>query len=206
MPKPPADSRPRRVPWQLLRRLDPTGQRAIANAREAVSEIATAVADRRVLTLRLTRTPDAGASELVQLPEAECLRLLGTRSVGRLGFLGREGHPLVLPVNYVLDGNAVLIRSGPGAKLAAAEREAPVCLEVDDIDELSRSGWSVLITGTAERLRWAHGGKRAAARRGARAPVPWAAGPREHVIRITATKISGRRLIADRSVGGWEAQ
>lgn len=41
-------------------------------------------------------------------------------------------------------GGDVLVRSGSGPKLQAAERQELVALEVDDLDEADRSGWSLV--------------------------------------------------------------
>src|SRR3974390_2494822 len=48
------------------------------------------------------------------LDYAECLRLLATKQVGRIGF-AIWGGPEILPVNYVLDGDAVVFATGAGS-------------------------------------------------------------------------------------------
>jgi hypothetical protein len=58
-------------------------------------------------------------------------------------------------VNYALDQRAVVVRTHPGTKLSAADH-ANVTFEVDHIDPISRSGWSVLIRGLAEEVTSAH--------------------------------------------------
>jgi len=50
----------------------------------------------------------------------------------------------------VLDGEATVISTDPGFKLTAASQAAPVALDVDSVDSLFRSGWSVLVRGRAE--------------------------------------------------------
>ena len=82
------------------------------------------------------------------IEERECLRLLAGKEVGRLGFT-YGGHAEIVPVNYVLDGDAVVFATGPGTKLAGAATGASVVFEIDDMDAMSRSGWSVIIHGTA---------------------------------------------------------
>jgi len=91
-------------------------------------------------------------------------------------------------VNYVVHGEDVLIRSGPGPKLQAAERGDLVAFEVDDIDEAAHRGWSVVVHGKARRLSPADV---------QHLPVdaqPWAVGPRSHVIQVQAHRVTGRRL------------
>ena len=168
------------------------GVSAIANARSAVEFLGSAVADRTELTRRLLdpAADDEPAPDgtLRLIPREECLQLLATRSVGRLAFLPRSGLPDIVPVNYLLDGTDVLIRSGPGPKLQAAERGDSVAFEVDDLDEGSRSGWSVVVHGTATRLN------RSEQQQLRIQPEPWATGPRTGVIRIHPRSITGRRL------------
>lgn len=85
-------------------------------------------------------------------------------------------------------GDKVLVRSGPGPKLQAAERGDMVAFEVDDIDEEQHTGWSVVVVGRTRRLSAAE------QNRVELVPTPWAVGPRLHLVRITPTRITGRRL------------
>jgi nitroimidazol reductase NimA-like FMN-containing flavoprotein (pyridoxamine 5'-phosphate oxidase superfamily) len=79
----------------------------------------------------------------------ECLRLLATVPVGRVGFLA-DGELVVLPVNHVMDGQDVVFRAARGSKLSAAEGQELAAFEADDYDQQSQSGWSVLISGRVE--------------------------------------------------------
>src|SRR5438270_11211318 len=97
----------------------------------------------------MTDAPGSGAT-MRELPSEECYRLLGTHEVGRLG-VNAEHYPLIIPVNYGLDGSTVVVRTHPGSILRAATH-ANVTFEVDDIDRRTRSGWSVLVRGTAEEV------------------------------------------------------
>ena len=163
------------------------GRSAIANARAAAASVSTAVAERTELTRSLTDDRD-GDHALHLLPESECRRLLALHSVGRLAYVARAAVPEIVPVAYAYDGSDVLIRSGPGPKLQAAERGERVAFEIDDLDVEARTGWSVVVHGTATRLR------RSDAERLDVAPEPWADGPRNAVIRIRPSRITGRRL------------
>ena len=82
------------------------------------------------------------------LEREECLRLLSASSVGRLA-VTMGALPVILPVNFLLDGDRVLIRTTSGTKLDAATRNAVVAFEVDDVDPIAHSGWSVCVTGMA---------------------------------------------------------
>ena len=74
-----------------------------------------------------------------------CFELLAGQVVGRLAVL-EGGAPLILPVNYALDGEAIVLRTGSGSKLDASHGSA-ACFEIDDIDPDHRAGWSVVVRG-----------------------------------------------------------
>jgi nitroimidazol reductase NimA-like FMN-containing flavoprotein (pyridoxamine 5'-phosphate oxidase superfamily) len=85
------------------------------------------------------------------LDRDECLRLLATRTIGRIGVTSRS-LPSVLPVNFKLDGERILVRTGVGSKLDAATQNAVVAFEVDDFDPMYHSGWSVVVTGVTSEI------------------------------------------------------
>jgi nitroimidazol reductase NimA-like FMN-containing flavoprotein (pyridoxamine 5'-phosphate oxidase superfamily) len=119
----------------------------------------------------------------------ECWSLLRSTSVGRLAFV-MAGWPVVLPVNYAVDGQGILVRTGAGSKLNAARGQARVALEIDATDRLYRSGWSVLLFGTASEVTALDELERLAA-----VPLePWARGERTSWIRIHPIQITGRRV------------
>lgn len=124
------------------------------------------------------------------IPRQECLRLLTSQKVGRLGFIVGD-QPMVLPINFAVQGDVVVFRTGEGSKLEAALL-AKVALEVDDIDVVAGTGWSVVVQGVAEEITRADDWFTEELRRGA-APT-WAPGVTEHYVRINPTWISGRRL------------
>jgi nitroimidazol reductase NimA-like FMN-containing flavoprotein (pyridoxamine 5'-phosphate oxidase superfamily) len=162
---------------------------ALANAREATMTIALAVADRLAITGVLEGAEEEPGT-LHAMTRTECYDLVRTESVARLAYVARAGVPDIVPVNYVLDGDDVLIRSGPGPKLQAAERREVVALEIDRIDGSGHTARSVVIAGRAERLSTAY--EHALADR--LADAPWAAGPRRYVIRVRPTRMTGRWL------------
>jgi nitroimidazol reductase NimA-like FMN-containing flavoprotein (pyridoxamine 5'-phosphate oxidase superfamily) len=82
------------------------------------------------------------------LPFDRCLRLLATVSVGRVSFFA-DGEIVVLPVNYVMDGQDPVFMTARGSKLSTAEGQAVVAFEADAYDEGTRSGWSILVNGRA---------------------------------------------------------
>ncbi len=124
------------------------------------------------------------------LSRAECLDLLGRVSIGRVG-CSTGALPTVLPVNFVVDGESVVIRTAPGSKLDAATRHAVVAFEADDIDPVYHSGWSVLATGMARAITDPDELERVR-----RLPLaPWGASSSDAAyVRIGAELLSGRRL------------
>lgn len=159
---------------------------ALTNARRSLEDITAAVTDRA--TLRDELSAAAVKGDLTRLSQDACLELLAAKRLGRLAYVARARCPDIVPINYALDGRDILIASGPGPKLQAAERREVVALLVDEIDEVEHSGWSVLVVGRAERLTPADAARLPD-------PLPWARGPRRHVLRITTQRVEGRRLL-----------
>jgi nitroimidazol reductase NimA-like FMN-containing flavoprotein (pyridoxamine 5'-phosphate oxidase superfamily) len=139
----------------------------------------------------VTATDRAPIVELVELDEAECLRLLTKTEIGRVVFTD-AALPAAQPVTYLLDGEEVVFRTAGGSKLAAATRGAVVAFQVDEIDPSTRTGWAVLGVGEAyevlvpDRL----------ADLATRMPQPWAPDRTAHTIAVPMQRLSGRRLVA----------
>lgn len=123
----------------------------------------------------------------------ESLQLLSTASVGRIA-VTRDALPVILPVNYVVDGTSLVIRTTDGAILRAARAGgAVVAFEVDNLEEQTMTGWSVLVTGTLREVTAV-----SAVLRAEQLPLaPWAGGERRHFVRITPGLVSGRRILAE---------
>jgi uncharacterized protein len=96
----------------------------------------------------MSATPTRDRHGLEILSRDECLTLLRSRVLGRLAYLDGS-TPMIVPVNYVVDGESVVLRSLLGRKADAAVLRAPVAFEVDDHDPSRGSGWSVVVRGQA---------------------------------------------------------
>ena len=83
------------------------------------------------------------------LPFGDCVRLLDSVPVGRIGFFA-HGEVVILPVNFLLDGQDVVFKTAEGSKLSAVGSRQPVGFEADSYDSRTRSGWSVVVTGFTE--------------------------------------------------------
>ncbi|GAA4227251.1 hypothetical protein GCM10022254_14490 [Actinomadura meridiana] len=128
---------------------------------------------------------------LEELDRAECLRLLAGGTVGRVAFDDGEG-PTVVPVNYTLDGDAVIFRTSLEGRLSRSllsvvPGEVRAAFQVDRFDEEDHEGWSVLLRGGAHPLS---DGEIAQVE-----PVePWPGGERDAWFRLAAHEVTGRRV------------
>jgi hypothetical protein len=128
-------------------------------------------------------------SHLRELRKDDCLELLASNQVGRFCFTDASG-PMVMPVNYRMVGDRILVAVSPFGEIARHALDAAVAFEIDDTDEYSETGWSVVVRGTAsreayddlphDRDEW---------------PQPWAEGTRSLIVGITPRLITGRRLL-----------
>ena len=80
------------------------------------------------------------------LSERECWELLATASVGRLA-LSVRALPLIVPVQYYLDGHRLAVCLGHHELPERALDETVIAFAADSIDPVTRSGWSVQVQG-----------------------------------------------------------
>lgn len=128
---------------------------------------------------------------LKQLTPAESLHLLSGVSLGRILFTDRA-LPAVRPVNHVVCGGDVIIRTHLTSKVLSASRAATVvAYEADNIDPIHHIGWSVVVTGTAALVSDA---EQAAHYR--TLLRPWLDRPvMDHVLRIRTDLVTGFELV-----------
>jgi nitroimidazol reductase NimA-like FMN-containing flavoprotein (pyridoxamine 5'-phosphate oxidase superfamily) len=131
-------------------------------------------------------------SRLEELGRDECLDLLAHGSyVGHIGFV-HDGRPVILPVNYLFDGDGVVFRTRAGTQLSELDG-AQVAFELDDNRPLVPSGWSVLAHGAVRRISDENEVDRL--RRG---PLrTWAWRSADVWFRMSVDGISGRRIAED---------
>jgi uncharacterized protein len=127
-----------------------------------------------------------GRTGLEVLDRDECMTLLDRSSLGRIAVVV-DGHPLVFPVNFALDGDAIVLRTDAGTKLYGA-RSGPVAFECDGTNSVYHTGWSVLATGSADEVR-----DDAECARLGRLPLEvWCPGPKSTWLRIRPRSLTGR--------------
>jgi hypothetical protein len=124
---------------------------------------------------------------LHDLDPEDCERLLRRGTFGRVGLWTPTG-PMILPVNYAVSDDAVVIRTSAQGTLARYGHERQLVFEVDLVEEERWRGWSVLAHGRGlldpdppprplgERAR------------------PWAEGDRTAELRLVWTELTGRRV------------
>ena len=124
---------------------------------------------------------------LATLVAYDCWSLLGQAEIARVGWESPAGVAIV-PVNYVVADGAVWFRTDPASTLAREAGGHRVVVEVDHVDPLRQSGWSVVVTGVAQLVEFLD--------------VPdmlvdmriWPAGQHSLFVRVDPDEISGRRL------------
>lgn len=143
--------------------------------------------------------------EAIALTEGECWQLLASTSLGRVVFTHRA-MPAIRPVNHIVEGRKIIIRTHNGAAIASRALEtrgaqgqsqgrstgrgSVVCYEADEFDPVRHTGWSVIVTGLAHLVT-----DPADIARYAAAVEPWIAVKMDQVVLIEPQFVSGRRLV-----------
>lgn len=126
---------------------------------------------------------------LEPLTEDRCWQLLAKKRVGRLALVLDDG-PDIFPVNYRIDDESLIVRTDPGLKLAAASARAPAAFEVDALDELHQTGWSVVVRGPVAEI--VDPDELIEVRR--LLVEPWTGGTKSHYLRLSPSQVTGREL------------
>ncbi|MFE7559471.1 pyridoxamine 5'-phosphate oxidase family protein [Kitasatospora sp. NPDC057500] len=127
---------------------------------------------------------------LEELGADTCLRLLGTVPVGRVVYT-EHALPAVLPVSFeVVPDGRLLLAVRRGSATARGLDGTVVAFQADQLDPVTRTGWSVLVHGRADIVRDPEQIRRAL-RSGLR---PWVGDPDPMFVSLVPELISGRRL------------
>ncbi len=137
--------------------------------------------------------PDEGADpsqdHLEPISRDECMRRLRAQGVGRIG-VEIEGRVAIFPVNYALDGEAIVVRVRREGDLDEATRDKSVAFELDHADSLYPEGWSVLVQGRSSHVT--DPGELATL---AHLPLlPWGGSDRDLYLRVPIESLTGRRI------------
>jgi nitroimidazol reductase NimA-like FMN-containing flavoprotein (pyridoxamine 5'-phosphate oxidase superfamily) len=137
---------------------------------------------------------DESTGEFRAISPARCQELLASQNVGRVAWQAADG-PQILPVTYAWYEGTIIFRTSPYGVLSELIRPTEVALEIDELDQETHQGWSVVVQGRAQGVAepdelvrmWTVGGV-----------VPWAAGVRNVFIQITPHKVTGRMVARSR--------
>ena len=129
------------------------------------------------------------------LSREDCTRLLRAGVAGRVA-IGTPTGPHIVPVNYAVNGESILIRTTAYSLLGTYGRGAQLCFEVDQFDYELERGWSVVVRGRAS---FVSDQDELAELARSWEPRPWAEGQRNLIVRIPWTEVTGRQL-----GGGWD--
>jgi nitroimidazol reductase NimA-like FMN-containing flavoprotein (pyridoxamine 5'-phosphate oxidase superfamily) len=129
---------------------------------------------------------NAARREPETLARGECMRLLGQADIGRLA-LSSGALPIIVAVNYRVDDDVVLVKTGAGEHLRAATDGTVVAFEADGIEPGTQAAWSVSIAGIA----------REATGRDDAAVPDWIAPDADRVVAISIERVTGYRVRLD---------
>jgi uncharacterized protein len=138
-----------------------------------------------------------GASRF-EVPQWECLELLGAETVGRLCVIEHD-YPLAFPVNYRMvstaDGTRLVFRTASSA--VVGRYEGPASLEIDQIDSDRLNAWSVIVRGVLHGIRDEE-----------QLPDtrPLVSDDRHHWMSLDVSAISGRRFTSAPSTDGFSVE
>lgn len=130
----------------------------------------------------MTSDPAQGMTYFSRLDADECWALLAEAEVGRIAWQGDDGI-VITPVNFRVIENTVVFQTAKGGSLARLVEPHEVAFQVDDIDQDTVVGWSVLVQGVTGATD-AIGEDR----------ISWLDGERPVWIAITAGAVNGRVL------------
>jgi hypothetical protein len=137
----------------------------------------------------MAEKPLPGQPRLAELSPYECWQLLDHQfRIARVVW-AVDGVAAIVPVNYVVADGGLWFQTTHESRLA---RECPgreVLVEVDSVDPAALSGWSVIVTGVAQKVESAH--------------VPdtlgqiqvWPQSHRPVFMRVSADRLTGRQLM-----------
>ncbi|GAA4344930.1 pyridoxamine 5'-phosphate oxidase family protein [Microbacterium rhizosphaerae] len=131
---------------------------------------------------------DPAGNGVEELDAEECWRLLTLGKVGRLAVVGHDGHPDLMPLNYLAHDGSLYFRTAPGGKLQSIEAHPEVAFEIDGQD--ARRRWSVVVRGSARRLT----DPAEIDASGIAHLMSWSPTTKQEFVRVDPSTVSGRRF------------
>ena len=138
-----------------------------------------------VVTAPLHRDPNG----LEVLDRNACFARLARGGVGRIAFVDDDSTVTILPVNFVLQGDEILISTGRGGVIhRRAELGSIAGFEIDEIDPNYHGGRSVLVRGVLHVVA-GEGGPGGLGR-----PPAWGNRGADVLVGLSADRVTGRRI------------
>ena len=132
-------------------------------------------------------------AEIRELSARECELLLRSGVAGRVAVSTPTG-PHIVPVNYTVVDDAIIVRTSPYSLLGTYGRDAMLAFGIDGFDRSRHRGWSVQARGRVQAVTDRNEMDRI---REVAEPEPLAGGARTLYLRLRWTELSGRKLGAD---------
>ncbi len=120
------------------------------------------------------------------LERADCQRRLRQGGVGRLAMRGDDA-PELRPVNFALRDGQLIIRTGDGSILAAAGAGEAASFEIDEIDRVEHTGWSVVVSGKLSEVPTDASSLGLPLR-------AWASGRKDRFVAMSLDRVTGLRI------------
>jgi len=130
-----------------------------------------------------TAPPTEGLAELSM---AECERRLLAGGVGILAMVGVT-TPVQRPINFVFHEKTIILLTGEGQILEAAQFAEPASFAIFEVDRFEHTGWSVVVTGKLMEQPNPDEGADLSLR-------PWVRADKRHRVALAVDQISGRRI------------
>ena len=124
-----------------------------------------------------------------RLSGEECRLLVRSRAVGRVAWAAASGVQ-VLPVSYTVTADRIAFATSPDSVMQAFLQPIDVAFEIDDVEEDTATGWSVVVRGRAS-------GYTDAAPDGVQLPRPWVPGEHRLIVVIEPSSYTGRAVSAE---------
>lgn len=147
----------------------------------------------------MSSSPSESQTEV--LGTEECWKYLQSSYIGRLAVINGAA-PEIFPVNFMVIGETVVFRTGPGTKLRALLSGTAVAFETDGMNAYSTEVWSVVVKG----MPGPFSGDPAELGNAGPDREPWQPGLKEHLVQIDPTEVSGRRFPVSPRSRWWPPQ
>ena len=129
-------------------------------------------------------------AETRELNARECEALLRHGTAGRAALSTPTG-PHIVPVNYFVLDDAIIVRTSPYSMLGTYARDSMLAFEIDHVDPDLERGWSVQARG---RVSVITDSATLESLRAAAMPRPLVGGVRSLYLRMRWTELSGRQV------------